>query len=202
MRWSITAPPDWTPRAETIVLPECGLELGPVDQVGAHRVDPALVPALGEQVVFAGVVDQPIEIVHPAFLAHAGIQLVQGPLARGEVELGAVCFLVEVRTRRQQRRFRAIGGMGDSAQQAGRNQDDDGMMKASHCRSLGEMSEEQGESIGQASCLDPPEPVGLMTWSPQALDASYGIIGNKSSLQSSPARAWETREICGSLPDR
>ena len=59
-------------------------------------MDPAPVPALGEQVILAVEVDQPVGVVEPAFLAHAGLELAVGPLAGREMELGAELLPVEV----------------------------------------------------------------------------------------------------------
>lgn len=96
--------------AETLILPERRLELGPVDQVAAHCVNPALVPALGEQVILAVQVDEPVGVIQPAFLTHSGVELMVGPLAGGEMELWAELLPVEVRAWRQQ------GGLSRSRQ--------------------------------------------------------------------------------------
>ena len=83
--------------AAGLFFPESGLQFLPVDQIAAHRMEPALGPALCEQVVLAIVIDQAVEVVDPTLLLHAGVEPIHGPLARGEMELRAQRFLVEGR---------------------------------------------------------------------------------------------------------
>lgn len=57
-------------------------------QILAHRVQPAGGPTLGEEVVLAIVVDQPVKVVDPPFLMLHRVEVVVGPLPGREVELG------------------------------------------------------------------------------------------------------------------
>jgi hypothetical protein len=77
-----------------LFLPESGLQFGPMHEVFANSVNPTFIPALREQVIFTFVVNQPVEIIEPAFLPHAGMRAVHGPLARGKMELRAKHFLI------------------------------------------------------------------------------------------------------------
>ena len=73
--------------AARVFLPEGRRQFGPMNQIAAHRMYPALRPSLGEQMVLAIVINQAVQIIHPALLLLAGIQPVHRPLAGGKMKL-------------------------------------------------------------------------------------------------------------------
>jgi hypothetical protein len=72
-RKSITHDPDRSPTPSDSSQ-NAGCRSVQWTRVFADGMDPALGPPLGEQVVFAVVVDQAVETVEPAFLAFLRIQ--------------------------------------------------------------------------------------------------------------------------------